>query len=90
MPLAKIAIRVCGGAVGLIVAIAALALPLLFFANEYGEMKSAKQYGGHASILGAIGGTLTVFAFAGFLGFIAYLFIRYAVRGNRVLSSRGR
>jgi hypothetical protein len=82
MPLTKIAMRVCGGAIGLIAGVAALFLPLLFCVSQYDEMESAKQYGGHASTPGAIGGTLVVLAICGFLGLISYVFIRYAFRGD--------
>jgi hypothetical protein len=79
----RIAIRICIGVIGLAAMIAAVFFPLLFFANEYNEMQSAKQYGGHVSVPGAIGGILTVLLFAGFLGVIAYVFIRYSIRGEK-------
>jgi len=83
MSAARIALRLLGGVVGVLAALSALFLPVLFVANEFSEMESAKQYGGHPSLVGGIGGTLAMLAAAGFFGFVGYIFIRHAIRGER-------
>jgi hypothetical protein len=75
--------RVLGGAVGLFAAIVAIAGPLLFISNELQEAESARQYGGHASIWGAIGGSLTVLVLAGFFALIAFVLLRFSFRGPK-------
>ena len=82
MHVLRIILRVIGGAIGLVAGLAAILGPLLFIINEHAEMESAKQYGGHASLLGAIGAVTAILLFAGFFGLLSYMFIRYAVRGN--------
>ena len=43
-------------------------IPLLFLANELHEAESARQYGGHASLSGAIGGIALLLLAAGLFG----------------------
>jgi hypothetical protein len=78
-----VAFRVLGGGLGLSSALAAILGPLLFISNELQEAESAHQYGGHMSVLGAVGGSVMVLALAGFFAVIAYIFLRFALRGPK-------
>ncbi len=78
-----IVFRVLGGAIGLFAALVAIAGPLLFIANELQEADSARQYGGHASFGGAVVGSLTVLILAGFFAVIAYVLLRFSLRGPK-------
>ncbi len=75
--------RVLGGAVGLFAALIAIVGPLLFISNELQEADSARQYGGHLSVWGAVGGSLTVLIFAGFFALIAYVLLRFSLQGPK-------
>jgi len=75
--------RVLGGAVGLFAALIAIVGPLLFISNELQEADSARQYGGHLSVWGAVAGSLTVLVLAGFFGLIAFVLLRFSVRGSK-------
>jgi hypothetical protein len=75
--------RVLGGALGLFAAVAAILGPLLFISNELREADSAHQYGGHVSILGAIGGSLTVLILAAFFVLIAFVLLRFSFLGPK-------
>ncbi|HXN53239.1 MAG TPA: hypothetical protein VN943_15010 [Candidatus Acidoferrum sp.] len=80
-------LRVLGGVLGLIAGIAAIFLPLLFVSDQLREIESMKQYGGHVSFWGAVGGSLTILVCAGFAALLSYLFLRYALRGNKSSSA---
>jgi hypothetical protein len=75
--------RVLGGALGLFAAVAAILGPLLFISNELREADSARQYGGHVSILGAIGGSLTVLILAAFFVLIAFVLLKFSFLGPK-------
>jgi hypothetical protein len=75
-------LRVFSGAIGVCTGLIALLLPLLFLANELQEAESAKQYGGHGSLLGAIGGSVVVLSAAGLFGVVAYILLRFSLRGR--------
>jgi len=60
-----------------------LGIPLLFLANELQEAESAKQYGGHASVWGAIGGIAVVLLVAGLFGAGAYILFRLCFYGRK-------
>jgi small-conductance mechanosensitive channel len=75
--------RVLGGVIGLFAAAIAMVGPLLFISNELQEADSARQNGGHLSILGAVGSSLTVLVLAGFLAFIAFVLLRFSLRGSK-------
>jgi hypothetical protein len=79
-----IVFRVLGGVVGLFSAVIAIVGPLLFICNELQEADSARQYGGHPSFLGAVGGSLTVLVLAGFFGFVAFVLLRFSLRGSKL------
>jgi hypothetical protein len=79
----SILLRLLSGAVGLFVALIAIAGPVLFIVNERQETKSAQQYNGHASFWGAVGGSATVLFFALFFAFIAYFLLRFSFRGPK-------
>jgi len=68
---------------GLCSAFVALIIPLLFLANELQEAESAKQYGGHASLSGAIGGIAAVLLVAGLFGTGAYILLRFSFYGRK-------
>jgi hypothetical protein len=78
-----IVFRVLGGVLAFFAALLAVVGPLLFISNELQEADSARQYGGHMSFWGAVGGSLTVLALAGFSAFIAYVLLRFSIRGPR-------
>jgi hypothetical protein len=75
--------RVLGGALGLFAAVVAILGPLLFISHELREADSARQYGGHVSILGAIGGSLTVIILAGFFVLVAFVLLRFSFLGPK-------
>ena len=74
-------LRAFSGMLGLCSAGVALTIPLLFLANELQEAESAKQYGGHASLSGAIGGIALVLLIAGLFGTGAYMLLRFCFYG---------
>jgi len=78
-----IVIRVFVGAFGLCAALVAIVGPLLFISNELQEADSARRYGGHASFWGAIGGSLVVLTAAGFFALIAFVLLRFSLRGPK-------
>ena len=61
----------------------ALVIPLLFLANTLQELESAKQYGGRASLSGAIGGVTLVLLVAGLFGAGAYILLRFSFYGRK-------
>ena len=75
--------RVSGGALGVVAALVAIVGPLLFISNELQEADSARQYGGHASFWGALGGSLVVLILAGFFALIAFVLLWFSLRGPR-------
>ena len=75
--------RVLAGTIGLVASLAAVMIPLLFISNELQEAKSARQYGGHVSFWGAIGGSLTVLIVAVFFALIAYVLLKFSVGGPK-------
>jgi hypothetical protein len=79
----SILLRVLAGAVGLGAALVALGGPWAFISNEIQEASSAKQYHGHASFWGMLGGSATVLFLALILGFIAYRLLLFSFRGHR-------
>jgi small-conductance mechanosensitive channel len=76
----QIVFRVLGGILGLLAAIAAVIVPLLFISNSLNEAESVRQNGGHFSLSGVIGGSVAVLALAGLFGFLAFTLLRYALR----------
>jgi hypothetical protein len=78
--LARVILRVLGGALGLVLGFLAIFEPLLFVANELQEMKS---YDGPISIPGAIGGSFLVLGVALLFAFASYFLLRYGFRGNK-------
>jgi hypothetical protein len=79
-----IVFRVFGGVVGLFAAVVAILAPLLFISNELQEADSVRQNGGHFSLVGAVSGSLTVLVVAGVFAFIAFVLVRFSLRGPRV------
>jgi hypothetical protein len=77
-----IVFRGLGGILGLFAAIAAVG-PILFISNSLNEADSARQYGGHFSLAGAVGGSLAVLAVAGLFAFVAFKLLRFAFRGPK-------
>jgi Ni/Fe-hydrogenase subunit HybB-like protein len=73
-------IRVVTGVFGVIAALLALYIPFSLIANSMMEIESSKQYDGHISLPGAIGGSLLVAAITGFFGTGAYKLLRRAAR----------
>ena len=80
MRLARVILRVLGGALGLVLGFLAIFEPLLFVANELQEMKS---YDSPISIPGAIGGSFLVLGVALLFAFASYFLLRYGFRGNK-------
>lgn len=76
-------LRAFAGILGLCAACVTLVIPLLFLANTLQELESAKQYGGHASLSGAIGGISLVLVVAGLFGAGAYFLLRFSFRGPK-------
>ena len=74
MRLARVILRVLGGAVGLVLGFLAIFEPLLFVANELQEMKSYD---------GPIGGSFLVLGVALLFAFASYFLLRYGFRGNK-------
>ena len=70
--------RILSGLFGLIAGSIAFFVPLLFIANEMQEIESAKQYNGHISIPGAVGGCTLVFGASALFGIAAYRLLRRA------------
>ncbi len=64
----------------------ALVIPLLFLANTLQEGESAKQYGGHASLLGAIGGVTLVLLVAALFAAGAYFLLRFSFCGRKPIA----
>jgi hypothetical protein len=79
-------LRAFSGMLGLCSACVALVIPLLFLANELQEAESAKQYGGHASLSGAIGGITAVLLVVGFFGVVAYILLRFCFYGRKSIA----
>ena len=75
--------RVLGGFLGLSAALVAIFGPLLFISNELQEAESARQYDGHVSLPGALGGSLLVLAVAVFFAFVAYILLRFSFRAPK-------
>jgi hypothetical protein len=82
----KFLIRAVSGILGLCAACVALIIPLLFLANTLQEAQSAKQYGGHASLSGAIGGITLVLLVAGLFGAGAYILLRFSFYGRKPIA----
>ena len=83
----QLVFRGLGGILGLFAAIVALTGPLLFISNSLNEANSVRQNGGHFSLAGAIGGSLTVLVLAGLFAFLAFTLLRFAFRGPKNHSS---
>lgn len=79
--------RVLGGLLGLFAAIAAVTGPILFISNSLNEAASVHQNGGHFSLAGAIGGTLTVLVLAGLFALLGFTLLRFAFRGPKHFGS---
>ena len=79
----QLVFRGLGGILGLFAAIVALTGPLLFISNSLNEANSVRQNGGHFSLAGAIGGSLTVLVLAGLFAFLAFTLLRFAFRGPK-------
>lgn len=79
-------LRAFSGILGLGAACVALIIPLLFLANMLQEAESAKQYSGHASLLGAIGGITLVLLVAGLFGVGAYILLRFSFCGRKAIA----
>lgn len=75
--------RSLGGILGLLAALAAITEPVPFISNSLNEAGSVRQNGGRFSLAGAIGGSLAVLAFAGTLGFLAFILLRFALCGQK-------
>jgi len=75
----RLMVRLLSGVVGLFAGIVALYIPLSFIANEVQEAQSARQYNGHPSCWGLIGGSLVILLITGLFGVTAYRFVRRAV-----------
>jgi len=78
----RVIVRILSAVAGACAGLVAVLGPLNFLANQLQEGQSAKQYGGHLSVWGAIGGSLTVLFFALLFGIIAYALIRFSIRGR--------
>jgi hypothetical protein len=78
-----IVFRVLGGAVGLFAALVAIVVPLSFVSNELQEVESARQYGGHLSFPGAVGGSLAVLVVTGFFALIAFALLKFSLPGAK-------
>ena len=76
-------LRTLSGILGLFAACVALVIPLLFLANTLQEAESAKQYGGHASLSGAIGGVTLVLLVSVLFGAGAYFLLRFSFCGRK-------
>jgi hypothetical protein len=76
-------LRLLSGAVGLWAALVAIVGPVLFIANVRQEAESARQYSGHPSFWGAVGGSATVLFFVVYLAFIAYFLLRFCFKGPK-------
>ena len=83
----QIALRALGGILGLFAAIVALTGPILFISNSLTEADSVRQNGGHFSLAGAVGGSLTVLVLAGLFAFFALTLLRFAFHGPKNHSS---
>ena len=71
-------VRLVSGVLGIIAAIIAISVPLLFVVSELNEHAS---YDGPISVPGAVGGSLLILAISAAFGFGAYkLFMRAAGR----------
>lgn len=73
-------LRLLIGVLGLLAGLLALFIPLSFIANEVQEGQSARQYNGHLSLWGALGGSLLVIAITVAFGVAAYRLLRRATR----------
>ena len=81
----EVILRAFSGILGLCAAGVALIIPLLFLANTLQEAESAKQFGGHASLSGAIGGITLVLLVSGLFGVRAYILLRFSFCGRKPL-----
>jgi hypothetical protein len=79
----NILFRGLGGVLGFLALIVAVAGPILFISNSLNEADSARQYGGHFSFAGAVGGSLAVLTLAGCVAFAAFTLLRFAFRGPK-------
>jgi len=70
------------GIIGVIAGFAAIAAPIDSYLNEAVERESAHQYNGQPGFWAGLGGWAVIVFFAAFLGFLAYLLIRFAVKGS--------
>jgi ABC-type Fe3+ transport system permease subunit len=78
----SIVFRILACVIGLLAAFVALGVPLMFISNELQEADSARQYGGHPSFWGAVGGSLIVLIFASLFALLSYMMFRFALRGS--------
>jgi hypothetical protein len=82
----QIVFRGLGGILGFFTAIVALTGPILFIFNSLNEADSIRQnggHGGHFSLTGAVGGSLTVLVVAALFAFLAFTLLRFAFRGPK-------
>ena len=76
-------LRFLSGATGLIAALVAMVGASNFLFLQIDEAQSARQYGGHVSFWGAVGGTATILFFVLFLGLAAYFLLRFSFKGPK-------
>jgi hypothetical protein len=79
----KVLVRVLGGVCGLIAGLIAIYVPLFFISMTMMEHESAKQYNGHSSVWGAIGGFSLILGITVFFGIGAYRFTRRAFSNQK-------
>jgi hypothetical protein len=79
----QIVFRGLGGILGFFAATVAVTGPVLFISNSLNEADSVGQNGGHFSLAGAVGGSLTVLVLAGLFAFLAFTLLRFTFRGPR-------
>ena len=79
-------VRAFAGILGVCAACLALVTPFLFLANTLQESEWAKQYGGHAALLGAIVGITLVLFVPGWFGVAAYFLLRFSFRGRKAIA----
>jgi hypothetical protein len=78
-----IVLRVLAGLLGLFAVAIAIVEPPLFIFNELQEARSAHQYGGHASLLGAVVVSVILLLVAGLLVFTGFALLRFSIRGSK-------
>lgn len=81
-------LRAFSGILGLSTACVTLVIPLLFCRKYASRTESAKQYGGHASLPGTVGGIALVLLISGLFGVGAYILLRLSVRGRTATAVR--